>query len=472
MDITKLTLIEIRNKIASGCFSASEVVKATLENIEKNKDLNALITIDYDGAIESARKADSRLSCGEAPLLNGVPVVVKDNISTKGLPTTCASKILDGYEPFYDATVVKRLKSAGAIIIGKSNMDEFAMGSTSEKSAYGAVKNPFNKNLVAGGSSGGSACAVAAGLVSGALGSDTGGSVRQPSAFCGVVGLKPTYSAVSRYGLIAYASSLDQIGPITKTVKDNALILSVIAGKDEMDATSAQIETDYTSYDRSVKSKTIGIVKQFWEQIKDEKISLAVENAARLLEKKGAKIKEVSLPSFNLSLPSYYAISCAEAASNLARYDGICYGKRIERKDYESEIIATRSTLFGDEVKRRIMFGNYLLGGSGRELFERANCARRLIKGEMDAIFSGCDLILGPTTPTTAFERGKLGALNANSNEDIFTAFVSLAGLPAISVPFGKNANGLPIGIQLVGRAFEEKTLYKASELIEKEMRS
>ena len=472
MDITKLTLIEIRNKIASGYFSASEVVKATLENIEKNKDLNAIIAVNYDDAIESARKADGKLSRGEAPVLNGVPVVVKDNISTIGLPTTCASKILDGYKPFYDATVVKRLKSAGAIIIGKSNMDEFAMGSTSEKSAYGAVKNPFNKDLVVGGSSGGSACAVATGLVSGALGSDTGGSVRQPSAFCGVVGLKPTYSAVSRYGLIAYASSLDQIGPITKTVKDNALLLSVIAGIDEMDATSAKIETDYTNYASGVKGKTVGIVKQFWKEIKDEKISLAVENATRLLEKNGAKIKEVSLPSFRLSLPCYYAISCAESASNLARYDGIRYGKRIEKTDYESEIIATRSTLFGDEVKRRIMLGNYLLGGSGRKLYEKANCVRELLKKELDEIFSDCDLILGPTTPTVAFEKGKNIAISSSSNEDIFTSFVSLAGLPAISVPFGENGAGLPIGIQLVGKAFCEKTLYEASEVIEKEMRS
>ncbi len=474
MSIERLGLIEVRDKIRSGAITSSEVVKASLEQIEKNKDLNALITVDGEGAIKRAREIDEAIKNGkDCGLLCGVPITIKDNISTEGVRTTCGSRMLENYIPPYDATVIERLKSEGAIIIAKANMDEFGMGSSGENSAFGVVKNPVDKSKVSGGSSSGSAVAVASFQGYGSLGSDTGGSIRLPSSYCGVVGLKPTYSTVSRYGLIAYASSLDQIGPITRSVKDNALLLSAIAGYDYRDSTSVKIPTDFTNYERGVKGKTIGLPREFFNSDYSSEVTEKVITVSKIYEKLGAKLVEVTLGNLDLALASYYVIASAEASSNLARFDGIKYGEREEGEGYIDICYNSRTKGFGDEVKRRIMMGNYVLSsGYYDKYYLKAIRARALIKEQFSTALNLCDILLLPTVPSTAFEIGKK---RKNSTEiyyeDIFTALINLAGNPALSLPCGADKNGLPIGVQLIGNRYGERTLYGFGETLEEEMK-
>lgn len=471
-DLLKLSLIEVKNAIAEKRVSATEVTKAALDRIDEASELNAVLTVDREGALAAAAATDEKLSRGEsAGRLGGVPVLVKDNISTRGVRTTCASKFIENYVPPFDATVVKKLKEAGAVILGKTNMDEFAMGSSNENSAFGFVRNAVDPTRVPGGSSGGSASAVAAFEAYGSLGSDTGGSIRQPASFCGVVGLKPTYSAVSRYGLIAFASSLDQIGPLTRTVADNALLFDVIAGHDPMDSTSSPEKIDYTDYEIGVKGMTIGIPKEFFAKDFSPVVREKVMDAAAFYEKSGAKLKDVSISSFDAALATYYVLACAEASSNLARFDGVKYGKRVEGADYIDSYYKSRTAGFGAEVKRRIMIGNYVLSSGYYDAYYlKASKVRTKIKADFDAALGDCDLLLGPTSPTTAFEIGKkVKDVTETYMSDIFTVPVNIAGLPAISIPCGTDGQGLPIGLQLIGRAFGERTLFGAAEAFEKE---
>ncbi len=471
-DLLKLSLIEVKNAIAEKRVSATEVTKAALDRIDEASELNAVLTVDREGALAAAAAADEKLGRGEsAGRLGGVPVLVKDNISTRGVRTTCASKFIENYVPPFDATVVKKLKEAGAVILGKTNMDEFAMGSSNENSAFGFVRNAVDPTRVPGGSSGGSASAVAAFEAYGSLGSDTGGSIRQPASFCGVVGLKPTYSAVSRYGLIAFASSLDQIGPLTRTVVDNALLFDVIAGHDPMDSTSSPEKIDYTDYEIGVKGMTIGIPKEFFAKDFSPVVREKVMDAAAFYEKSGAKLKDVSISSFDAALATYYVLACAEASSNLARFDGVKYGERVEGADYIDAYYKSRTAGFGAEVKRRIMIGNYVLSSGYYDAYYlKASKVRTKIKADFDAALGDCDLLLGPTSPTTAFEIGKkVKDVTETYMSDIFTVPVNIAGLPAISIPCGTDGQGLPIGLQLIGRAFGERTLFGAAEAFEKE---
>ena len=473
MDIVKLSLTDVRDKIAAKKLSSVEVTKAIFDRIKETADLNTLITVTEQSALEKAAEVDGKIARGEKiGALAGVPIIVKDNISTSGIRTTCASRFLSNYVPPFDATVIKKLKAADAVIVGKANMDEFAMGSSNENSAFGPVRNAVDPTRVPGGSSGGSASSVAAFQAFGALGSDTGGSIRQPASFCGVVGLKPTYSAVSRFGLVAFASSLDQIGPITRCVRDNAELLNVIAGHDEMDSTSAFVKEDYTDYKAGVKGKTIGIAKEFFDREFSAEVKNAVLAAAKLYEKAGAVLKEISISSFDAALATYYIIACAEASSNLARFDGVKYGLRADADDYIDIYYKSRTAYFGAEVKRRIMIGNYVLSSGYYDAYYlKASKVRTKIKAEFDAALKECDFILGPTSPTTAF---KLGGDFTDPSEaytaDIFTVPVNIAGNPAISVPCGADKSGLPIGLQLIGRSFGERELFGAAETLEKEL--
>ena len=474
MDIVKLSLTEVRDRIASGELSSVEVTKAVFEQIEKTKDLNTLLTLNEEEALKAAAEADGRISRGEKTgSLNGVPVIVKDNISTLGLRTTCASKFLENYIPPYDATVVKKLKDAGAVIVGKANMDEFAMGSTNENSAFGAVKNAVDPSLVPGGSSGGSASSVAAFQAYGSLGSDTGGSIRQPASFCGVVGLKPTYSTVSRYGLIAFASSLDQIGPLTRSVRDNAELFNVISGFDPLDSTSANRSENYLDYTAGVKGKTIGIAKEFFALEFNAEVKQSVLDAIKVYESMGATVKEISIKSFDAALATYYVLACAEASSNLARFDGIKYGVQVKGDDYIDTYYRSRTSGFGAEVKRRIMMGNYVLSSGYYDAYYlKASKVRTKIKAEFDAALRECDFIVSPTSPTTAFEIGKkVKDVTETYMSDVFTVPVNIIGNPAISIPCGRDKKGLPIGLQLIGRAYGERELFAAAEALEREIK-
>lgn len=472
MELIDLTLKKLRDGINAGKISAVDAVKATLKQIEKQRNLNALISvIDYETALKTAVAADERAKNGEFLPLNGVPIVVKDNICTTDFPTTCASKILKNYHSPYDATVVKRLRDSGAIIVGKANMDEFAMGARSENSAYGAVKNAVNPDMVAGGSSGGSSSSVAGKLCYGSLGTDTGGSIRQPASYCGVVGLKPTYSAVSRFGLIAYASSLDQIGTITRTVDDNALLFSVIAGYDPYDSTSAKINEDYTKYITGVKGKKIGVVKQYESETIDAEVKKVTDECLRLYEKLGATIVEVQLPSYSASLATYAVLSCAEAATNLARFDGIKYGYSAKTSELESLYIKSRTQGFGMEVKRRIMFGNLTLTRNDGEIFIKAQKVRKALIDEMQLAMEKCDFIVSPTAPTPAFRLGKVnGSKYETSHTDIFAVPANLTGNPAISIPCGKSGSCLPIGLQIIGKHHAEKEIFGVAKTLEREI--
>ncbi len=473
MDLIKLTLTEVRDAIAGKKVSSREVTEAVYKRIEETSDLNTFITLCRESALKAADLADARIARGEKlGALEGVPIVLKDNISLEGERLTCGSKFLDNYIAPFDATVAKKLKAAGAVIVGKANMDEFAMGSSNENSAYGPVKNAVDPTRVPGGSSGGSASSVAAFEAYGALGSDTGGSIRQPAALCGVVGLKPTYSTVSRYGLVAFASSLDQIGPLTRTVRDNAELFNVIAGHDPLDSTSADREENYLDYVPEIKGRTIGLPKEFFGREYSAEVKQSVLAAAKIYEKAGAKLKDVSIGSFDAAIATYYVLACAEATSNLARFDGIKYGVRAEgAKDYIDVYYRSRTQGFGAEVKRRIMTGNYVLSSGYYDAYYlKASKVRTKIKNDFDAALADCDVLLGPTSPTTAFELGKKVAdVTETYLADVFTVPINIAGVPAISIPCGFDRNRLPIGLQLIGKSYGERTLFSMAEAFEKE---
>lgn len=447
--------------------SSTEITKSVFEQINRvEKDVCSYITLNEEKALETARKVDDKLLKNE-PLspIAGIPIGIKDNIVTQGILTTCASKMLYNFVPPYNATVIDKLNAQDAVITGKLNMDEFAMGSSTENSFFKKTKNPRNLEYVPGGSSGGSAAAVAADECIFALGSDTGGSIRQPASYCGVVGLKPTYSSVSRYGLIAFASSLDQIGPLAKNVKDAAMLYSAICGKDSKDMTTANREyPDFLSLiDSNIKGKKIGIPKEYFGLGVNEEIKNAVMNSALELQKNGAELIEISLPSTQYALSAYYIISSAEASSNLARFDGVKYGYRAENFTNLNDMYEkTRSEGFGNEVKRRIMLGTFVLSsGYYDAYYKRAKILQNNITEEFNIAFEKCDVILTPTAPNTAFKIGeKINSPIEMYASDICTVPINIAGLPAISVPCGNDSKGLPIGMQLIGPKFSEKTLF------------
>lgn len=470
MGLLDLTAAELAAQIKKGKTTAVEAMEAVIANIDaKEKELNCYVTFDREAALSAAAETQKKIEAGElkGPLA-GVPIAVKDNMCTKDVLTTCSSKILGNFVPQFSSDAVERIKAAGAVMIGKTNMDEFAMGSTTETSAYGATKNPWNTQHVPGGSSGGSAAAVAAGECFCALGSDTGGSIRQPASYCGVVGMKPTYGTVSRYGLIAYGSSLDQIGPLCKDVTDCAVIMEVIAGHDPKDSTSVERkDTDFTSaLVNDVTGMRIGIPRDYFGDGLDPQVKKAVLDAAEVLRSKGAVVEEFDLSLVEYAIPAYYTIAAAEASSNLERFDGVKYGYRA--KDYEglhSMYKKTRSEGFGAEVKRRIMLGSFVLSSGYYDAYYlKALRVKAMIKNAFDEAFSKYDVILGPVAPTTA---PKLGASLADPIKmylgDIYTISVNLAGLPGMSVPCGKDENGLPIGVQLIGDCFNEKKLIQTA---------
>lgn len=468
------TIHEYAELLKQKKLSSVELTKQYLARIEKaDAQIGSYITVCPDDALAAAGKADERIAKGEATLLTGIPVGIKDNICTEGITTTCASKMLYNFVPPYDATVTKRLKNEGAVILGKLNMDEFAMGSSTESSYFKNTKNPYDLTRVPGGSSGGSAASVSADLAPYALGSDTGGSIRQPAAFCGNVGLKPTYGLVSRFGLIAFASSLDQIGSFTKDVTDCAIVLNAIAGYDKMDSTSVDADkTDYTkALGLPLKGMKVGVPKQYLESGIQSEIREAVENAIKVYEMLGAECEECSLPLSKFALPAYYLISSAEASSNLARFDGIKYGYRAEGYHGLADLYErTRSEGFGEEVKRRIMLGTYALSsGYYDAYYKKAQQVRGLIKRDFAACFEKYDVLLTPTTPTTAYKFGEKSDPVAMYMGDICTVAVNIAGLPAISIPAGLDKKGMPIGIQLIANSFDERKLLTAAFAYERE---
>ena len=470
MSLMNLTAVELGKKIKNKEVTVVEATKAALDAIDAKEDkVNSFVTVDREGALKRAEEVQKLIDDGklDGPLA-GVPVAIKDNMCTEGLLTTCSSKILGNFVPTFTSEAVLNLEKAGAVILGKTNMDEFAMGSTTETSAYGETKNPWNLEHVPGGSSGGSCAAVAAEECFYALGSDTGGSIRQPSSFCGVTGIKPTYGTVSRYGLIAYGSSLDQIGPVAKDVTDCATILEIIASHDEKDSTSVKRDDlDFTSaLVDDVKGMKIGIPKDYLGEGLDSEVKDAILNAAKVLEEKGAIVKEFDLSLVEYAIPAYYVIACAEASSNLARFDGVKYGYRTEEYDgLHNMYKKSRSEGFGAEVKRRIMLGSFVLSSGYYDAYYlKALRTKALIKKAFDEAFAKYDVILGPAAPTTA---PKLGESLSDPLKmylgDIYTISVNLAGLPGITVPCGTDSKGLPIGLQLIGDCFKEKNIIRAA---------
>ena len=470
MNITELTVHELKEKLANKELTISEITEAYVNRInEKEKDVEAFVTTLCDEALEKAKNIEEKVNNGEITGdLAGIPIGIKDNINTKGVKTTCSSKMLENFVSPYDATVIEKINAENMINLGKLNMDEFAMGGSTEYSAFHVTKNPWNLNAVPGGSSGGSAAAVASQMVPWALGSDTGGSIRQPASFCGVVGLKPTYGLVSRYGLVAFASSLDQIGPITKDVEDAAMFLNVITGHDEKDTTSENIEkVDYTkALKNDVKGLKIGIPKEFFAEGINSEVKEKLEQAIEKYKELGAEVEEFSLDIANYSLATYYIIACAEASSNLGRFDGIRYGYRTPNFTNLKELFRnSRSEGFGSEVKRRIILGTYVLSsGYYDAYYKKAQQVRTLVKSKFDKAFSKYDVILTPTSPTVAFD---IGTKSSNPLEmylaDICTVSVNIAGLPGISIPCGVDSNGMPIGMQLIGQKFSEETILNAA---------
>lgn len=466
------SISELHSLLHKKELSVSELVQSSFDRINtvENK-VKAFMTLNEEGAMQAAKALDDKLGTEEARgLLFGLPIGVKDNIVTKGLRTTASSKLLGNFEPLHNATVVERLQASETVTVGKLNMDEFAMGSSNENSGFYATRNPWNTDYVPGGSSGGSAASVAAGEVFFSLGSDTGGSIRQPAAFCGVVGLKPTYGRVSRFGLIAFASSLDQIGPITNTVEDNAYLLQSIAGHDKMDSTSANVDVpDYlSSLTGDVKGLRIAVPKEYLAEGVDEDVKNKVLAALKKLEELGATWEEVSLPHSKYAVATYYLLSSSEASANLARFDGVRYGVRAEADNLLDLYKKTRSEGFGDEVKRRIMLGTFALSsGYYDAYYKKAQKVRTLIKNDFEKVFEDYDVIIGPTTPTPAFKVGEKidNPLTMYAN-DILTIPVNLAGVPAISVPCGLS-NGLPVGLQIIGKHFDEKTVYRVAHAYE-----
>lgn len=486
IDPIRSTATGLIAKMNAGEVSAEDVARAYLDRIDRYEPaVNAFLHRDADRAIESAKAVDRKRQAGE-PLgaLAGVPIAIKDVLCTRGEPTTCGSKMLKEFRPPYDATVIERLRAADAVIVGKTNMDEFAMGSSTENSAYGPTRNPWDTTRIPGGSSGGSAAAVSADFAPISLGSDTGGSIRQPAALCGIVGLKPTYGRVSRYGLIAFASSLDQIGPFTHDLADAALLLKVISGRDRRDATSVETPVpDYSAtLDTPPASLRIGLVREFFSEGLDPEIEASIREAVKVYEAAGATVKEVSLPHSKYGAPAYYLVAPAECSSNLARYDGTIFGHRAE--DFspispdEEELpplvrmmMASRSEGFGPEVKRRIMLGTFALSaGYADQYYNQAMKVRRLIRNDFDAAFKEVDVLVGPTTPTAAFKLGeKTSDPLAMYLSDIYTITTNLAGIPGLSIPCGFTKSGLPIGLQLMAPAFAEENLLRTARVFERE---
>jgi aspartyl-tRNA(Asn)/glutamyl-tRNA(Gln) amidotransferase subunit A len=471
--VYRLTIHELHEKLQRKEVTAQEATEVLLKRIhEVNPKIKAYLTVTEQEAMKGAKEADRRIASGKAAPLTGVPLAIKDNMCTQGIKTTCASKILEHFIPPYDATVVKRLKDEGGVLLGKANMDEFAMGSSTENSRFSVTRNPWNLETIPGGSSGGSAAAVAADACIAALGSDTGGSIRQPAACCGVVGMKPTYGRISRYGLVAFGSSLDQIGPITKDVEDCAILLNAIAGHDPLDSTSIDLPIpDYRkALVKDVKGWTLGVPQEFFVEGMDPEVEEQVGGAIRFLEELGTTVKEISLPHTGYAVATYYIICTAEASSNLARYDGVKYGFRAPgSKELMEMYQETRSEGFGSEVKRRIMLGTYVLSSGYYDAYYRkASQVRTLIKEDFEKAFDQCDVIITPTAPTPAFRLGeKMEDPLQMYLSDIFTISVNLAGVPAISIPCGFSKEGLPIGLQIIGRHCEEERIIQAAYTFE-----
>lgn len=473
MSLFDYKLTEIHNKLHGKELSVSDLVDQAFRSIgDRDEKVKAYLTLDEEGARSAAKRLDDKLVSGEdRGLLFGLPAGIKDNIVTEGLRTTCASQFLSNFNPVYDATVVSKLRKADTVTIGKLNMDEFAMGGSNENSSFYPVRNPWNLEYVPGGSSGGSAAAVAAGEAYFTLGSDTGGSIRQPASYCGVVGLKPTYGLVSRFGLVAFASSLDQIGPITKNVEDSAYVLQAIAGYDPMDSTSAKVDIpDYVSaLNGDVSGLRIAVPKEYLGEGVDAKVKETVLDALKVLEGMGAMWEEVSLPHTEYAVATYYLLASSEASSNLARFDGVRYGQRVDHNGSLLDLYhESRSRGFGDEVKRRIMLGTYALSSGYYDAYYlKAQKVRTLIKQDFDQVFEKYDVIIGPTAPTTAFKLGTQvdDPLTMYLN-DILTIPVSLAGVPAISVPCGF-AEGMPVGMQIIGKAFDESAVLRVAHAYE-----
>ena len=466
-DLTELGLSALRKGLDKKEFSSVELTRSYLENVQKGKDLNAWILEPGEGVLKDAELADSAIAKGESKPLLGIPVAVKDMILTKGIETTAASNILKGFVPPYDAAVVENLKDAGALVFGKTNMDQFAMGSSSETSAFGVCRNPWDRERVPGGSSGGSAIVVSAGMAPVSLGTDTGGSIRQPASLTSVVGIKPTYGRVSRYGVIAYASSLDQVGPFARSVEDAAIMTRVLSGHDERDSTSMDLPVpDFTlSLSKPIKGLRVGLPREYFVGGLDKEVEASIRAAVAELQNLGAEIVDVTLPHTEAAVSVYYILAPAEASSNLARYDGIRYGYRTEKpKDLMDLYCRTRSEGFGQEVKRRILIGTYVLSSGYYDAFYlKAQKVRTLIaKDFKEAFATKCDVIACPASPTTAFKIGeKVSDPLEMYLNDIFTIPVNLAGLPGMTIPCGFDSKKLPIGLQLIGKPFDEETLFR-----------
>ncbi|MGE5557753.1 MAG: Asp-tRNA(Asn)/Glu-tRNA(Gln) amidotransferase subunit GatA [Bacillota bacterium] len=477
MKLYAMTAHALSDLLRAGEITSVELTRAVLDRLEEREgDVKAFNTRTPALALEMAKKADKmRKEGGNTPPLTGIPIALKDNLCTKGVKTTCSSKILYNFIPPYHATVVRRLEEQGLVFIGKTNMDEFAMGSSTENSGYETTHNPWDTNRVPGGSSGGSAAAVAAGETILALGSDTGGSIRQPAAFCGVAGLKPTYGAVSRYGLIAYASSLDQIGPLAKDVRDCALLFQAVAGHDPLDSTALHWDVpDFTSYlGREVRGLKAGVPREYFTDGLSDDIREKITAALKIWEKLGVEIVEISLPLTDYALAAYYIIAPAEASSNLARYDGARYGMRVEAEDSVSMFLRTRDEGFGSEVKRRIMIGTYALSaGYYDAYYKKAQQVRTLIREEFQKAFERCDFLVTPTAPSAAFRIGeKIADPMDMYRSDIYTVTVNLAGIPGLSIPCGLTRENLPVGLQLIGPALGEAVLFQAGWALEQELR-
>lgn len=474
-EITKLTIHETLDSLKNKNFSAVELTEAYLQNMEAGKRYNAYITECADKALEQAKKADERYAAATNRALEGIPLGIKDLFCTKDIRTTACSHILDNFIPPYESTVTANLLNDGAVFLGKLNMDEFAMGGSNETSYFGPVINPWSKdkNLVPGGSSGGSAAAVAANMCAGATATDTGGSIREPAAFCGCVGIKPTYGRCSRYGIVAFASSLDQAGPIAKDVRDSAILLKSMAGFDEKDSTSYNQQVpDFESFlGKDIKGLKIGLPKEYRPEGMNEEICAYWDKTAEALKARGAELVDISLPHTKYALATYYVLAPAEASSNLARYDGIRYGLRVEGENLDKLYINTRTAGFGAEVRRRIMIGTYVLSAGYYDAYYiKAQKMRRLIHDDFVNAFKKCDVILTPTSPVTAFPIGDENMKNNPINmylNDVFTVSVNLAGLPAISLPVGLSKDGLPYGMQVIGKAFDEGTVFSVADKIE-----
>ncbi len=474
MDLTALKISDLRSMLDKKELSAKELTDAYLDRIKAVDDkLESYITVTAEAAEKAAEKAQEKINKGEASALCGIPLAIKDNICTDGVKTTCSSKMLENFVPFYNATVMDKLENEGAVMLGKVSMDEFAMGGSTQTSAFKKAKNPYDLTRVPGGSSGGSAAAVSASLCAAALGSDTGGSIRQPSSFCGVTGLKPTYGRVSRYGLVAFASSLDQIGPIAKSAEDCAVILNAIAGYDPHDGTSSKNEVpDFTAkIGQDIKGMKIAVPKEFYAEGIDDEVRKAVLAAADYYKSLGAELVDCSMPSLKYAVAAYYLISSAEASSNLSRFDGIKYGHRSEEGENFAELISnSRREGFGEEVKRRIMLGNYALSsGYYDAYYGKAMALKQKIREEYENIFTGCDVILTPTAPTVAY------GVNENISDpakmyqaDICTVTVNIASLPGISTTCGYDSKGMPIGMSIIGKKWDEATIIQAADAFEK----